>query len=154
MSYSIQDHIRAVWQRDPDLNYWIPVAQDDTNRLFEEGIDLSGVSAPYAVVIDTGTSNPRNLGDHAFFETRTLFVRIYASNRKQLLDLSRRFRLVFSNVTGEQTEDGCICMSRTAGGQMTMFPNGTRMVQHTIQFFVAENRGPARLRATTSHREN
>lgn len=153
MNYAIQDYIRTVWQRDPNLNEAIPVAENELNRLFEEGVDLRGVPAPYAVIIDTGVSGQQNLGDHAFFEIRTFFVRIYCRNRKQLLDLSRRFRLVFSNLHGDQTQDGCICASRVSGGQMTMFPSGTRMIQHNIQFSVAENRGPARLRATTQHLE-
>ena len=146
---SLQDHLRAVWKQDPDLNYWIPVSETAENRLFDEGLDPAGATFPLAIITDSGSTGQKNLGDHAIFEQRPFLVRIYAENRARLLDLSRRFRLVFSNVGGSTTEDGTILASRVTGGQMTRFPDGARMIQHTLTLSVAENRGPARLRATT-----
>lgn len=150
---SIQEHVRVIWSRDQDLQKWIPVAEDDSNRLFEEGANLAGTPYPYAVIVDNGVTGSRNLGNHTFFENRTFSVRIYSNNRTQLGALSRRFRLVFSNADGDVTEDGCICKSGVSGGQTTLFGDGIRMATYTLSFSVAENRGPRRLRGTTQNIE-
>lgn len=152
MIRSYQDLVRETWRKDQDLNAWIPVSEGQDNRLFDEGYDLRGVSMPYAVVIDTGSSQQGSLGDHTFFEKRALLIRIYATDRTTLLNYSRRFRLVFANLRQVLTEDGCIACPRVTGGQMTRFPDGTREIKYTLNFTVIENRGPSRLRATTQER--
>lgn len=150
---SLQDHVRVIWARDHDLQQWVPASDGVDNRLFEEGNNLAGTPYPYAVIVDNGSSGSRNLGNHTFFENRTFSVRIYSNNRKQLLELSRRFRLVFSNAYGDVTEDGCICRSSVSGGQTALFGDGVRMAMYTLSFSVAENRGPRRLRGTTQNIE-
>lgn len=145
--YSIQDHFRFIWGRDALLQQAIPATCDcDTNRLFEEGHDLRGAPLPYAVIVDNGVSSSRGLGNHEFFEIRTFFVRIYARSRKELQDISRRFRLVFTNGEGGLTLDGRICRTAVSGGQTTLFPDGVRLAQHLVTVSVSENRGPRRLR--------
>jgi hypothetical protein len=130
--------IRALWGADPLLQAEIPVAADETNRVYEDG-NVYEPTMPYAVLRDLGETARSSLGSNQQIN-RAIRIRFYTESKEQAVTVARLVNTLLARCFSEGVciEGGWLLWGRvlTQGGGF--ISQGKYQKQLLVQLFTSQ----------------